>query len=126
MKKLLIILILGSYYVVTAHTLTVVNQKTGASSYVGYNTYPVGVTVIPYGNGGNLLSNAVYTDFGLVLDGSSDITVCIDTGFSPAYSVDVTQGENMAVPLLAGIGCGFAWFGFGWILRLTKKVPGDF
>jgi hypothetical protein len=32
---------------------------------------------------------------------------------------------NLWPACLAGMGCGFLWFGFGWILRLTKKVPGD-
>lgn len=124
MKRAILIMVLacGSVW---GHEITVVNIGTNAAGFVGtYHVYPVGITKIPLRDGATLPTYAA--DFGASgFTPDTDSIVYIDDG-TPNI---VEDPQNVWGAFAAGMGGGFMWFGFGWILRLTKKVgsaPADF
>ncbi len=108
---------------VSAHTLTVYNVRTGATPYVGQFTYPVGVTEFQLESMPASGLAALGVDFGVAIDPWQDWGVDVQNGGGGLYTVNSFGGENAWPPLVYGMGAGFMWFGFGWILRLTKRIP---
>lgn len=104
-------------------SLTVVNL-TGSASLQGSDSFPVGTTVLPTDaafSASVLESNLP----GIVGDEDWDnehYTLLI-TVSSPGYGFYHNPRRNLWGAYSAGLGVGFMFFGFGWIYRLTKKIP---
>jgi hypothetical protein len=104
------------------HSVTVCNVRVGAVSWgSGHFDFPVGQTVIPLdGAPGSLLSD-LSADFGVSLDGSASAVVDV-TGGVPGFAVSLYPELNMIDAFGVGFGVGLTFFGFGWVLRLTRRT----
>lgn len=119
MKKFCLTLLLClSYYVVTAGSFTVVNLT--GTNYVGAcNIYPNGVSSFSLDSLGSLTISNISYDFSTEIDSGKSYTLEI----TPSTIVlhEALPG-NIFPAFGAGMGAGFMWFGFGWCLRLAKRI----
>jgi hypothetical protein len=105
------------------HSLTVVNVRSGASSYSsGHFDFAVGVTVVPLDGAGAGLLADLGADFGTTLDVTSSYVVDVSPT-APGYTIATVAEPNMLDAWVVGFGVGLTLFGWGWIYRLTRRIP---
>lgn len=105
---------------VEAGQLQVVNLTTNGVYVAQNHTYPVGVTLIDMTDATEDISTSFGDDFDLgLVDPDKDYFVHItDSG----VVINAQWDARYLYAFEAGMGSGFLWFGFGWILRLVRKV----
>lgn len=112
-----------SVLVCSGSSLRVVNlHPSGFPVSFSNSRFPSGVTSLDLSSAPASLISSLSSDFGVSIDPALDYTVHVSDPAVPVFTV--ASGEsNYWAPTVAGMGAGFLWFGFGWILRLGKKIP---
>ena len=109
---------------VSAQSFTVVNIMGYGSLVCSNSTYPAGVSVFPLRAAPSSLVSALSDDFGISSDSllsGSDFVASVSSSGVVSWSSSETR--NYWSVFGAGMGLGLVWFGFGWVLRLNKKIP---
>lgn len=113
---------LGTLRAAERHTFTVVNVRPAAATVTtAHFAYPVGLTVFPLDGAPASLLSDLGADWSVTVDAESCYVVDIGAVLG-GFTVSSTSEANMLPAYTVGLGAGFLWFGFGWILRLTKRT----